>query len=364
MANLNTHMIYIDASRYSNTGKRTGVENYSYSLINELIKKHGEEITLISPRKIKLNVEQIVIPFPRLWTLIRLSWEILRKKEINNLFVPSHVLPIIHPKNSTITIHDVVFKYSPKSYSLASRLYLDWATKYAVKNAKKIIVPSEATKQDLIKFYKAMPEKISVIHLGFKASKKEIGQRETKQVLEKYGLEEKKYFLYIGRLEYKKNTDNLIKAFKAFARNNKDHKLVLVGFPGYGGQKIIDSIPAALDERIILTGYINGPEKEALMQNALCFVFPSRFEGFGLPLLEAMDAGLPIIASDISTTREVAADSALYFDKENHKALETRMHELTDEKNFTDKLLKNHTKNLERFSWEKCASEVYKKIVA
>ena len=78
MANLNNRMIYIDASRYSNTGKRTGVENYSYFLINELIAKHKDEITLITPRKIKLDVQQIVIPFPRLWTLLRLSWKVRR----------------------------------------------------------------------------------------------------------------------------------------------------------------------------------------------------------------------------------------------------------------------------------------------
>ena len=134
-------MIYIDASRYSNTGKRTGVENYSYHLINELVKKSGRHITLISPRRIELDVKQIIIPFPRLWTLIRLSWEILTNRKINNLFVPSHVLPLIHPKKTIITIHDVVFKYSPESFGLFSRLYLNWATKFAVKHADRIITP-------------------------------------------------------------------------------------------------------------------------------------------------------------------------------------------------------------------------------
>jgi len=118
-------MIYIDASRYNNTKKRTGVENYSYYLINELVKSEPENITLISPKKISLDVNQIIIPFPRLWTQIRLSWEVFKNKKINNLFVPSHVLPIIYPKKTTITIHDVAWRRFPKSYGLLSRLYLD-----------------------------------------------------------------------------------------------------------------------------------------------------------------------------------------------------------------------------------------------
>ena len=110
-------MLYIDASRYNNTEKRTGVENYSFFLINELARIAPNDITLISPKKADLNLKQIVIPFPRLWTQIRLSWEIFRNKKIDNLFVPSHVMPIIHPDNTTITIHDVAFRRFPVSMS-------------------------------------------------------------------------------------------------------------------------------------------------------------------------------------------------------------------------------------------------------
>lgn len=348
-------MIYIDASRYSNTEKRTGVENYSYFLINELIKKHPEKITLISPKKVNLKVKQIIIPFRRLWTLIRLSWEIWRNKKIDNLFVPSHVLPLITPKNTTITIHDVVFKYSPKSYSWKSRIYLNWATKFALKHATKIITPSEATKQDLIKFYKADPEKIHVISLGFKSSKLEIRNENLK-------LKNENYFLYIGRIEYKKNTDTLIKAFSEFAKKNKDIKLVLAGFPGHGGKEILNNIPEKLKERIILKGYVSEQEKEDLLQNALCFIFPSRFEGFGIPLLEAMSANLPIIASDIPSSKEVAGESALFFEKENSKALAKLMEQVAKDSELRKKLIQNHQKTLQKYSWGKCAEKIYEVI--
>lgn len=360
MANLIGPMIYIDASRYSNTGKRTGVENYSYYLINELVRKFGEEITLITPRKIELSVRQRIISFPRLWTLIRLSWEIWKDKKIDNLFVPSHVLPLIHPKNSTITIHDVVFKYSPKSYSLFSRIYLNWAAKFAVKHAARIITPSQATKQDLVRFYSADPKKVFVVPLGFTPTKTKSDN--AKKVLKKFSLEPKKYFLSLGRIEYKKNTDTLISAFQKFAEGNSGIKLVLAGFPGHGGHEILKGIPPQLNDRIIRTGYVNDSEKGILLKNALGFIFPSRFEGFGLPLLEAMDAEVPIIASDIPSSREVAGKNAHYFEKENPRELAKLMKKLAKEPEFSIHLKKSYKKTLQEHSWSKCAEGAYKII--
>jgi len=352
-------MIYIDASRYSNTDKRTGVENYSYYLINELFRTHPDDITLISPKKISLPVAQIVIPFSRFWTLIRLSLEVWKNKKIDNLFVPSHVLPIIHPKNSCITIHDVVFKYSPESYSLFSRIYLNWATKFAVKHANNIIVPSEKTREDLIKFYKADKTKIHVIPLGFSANKAHISEDESQKFLHKHKLEKGKYFLCIGRIEYKKNTDNLIKAFMEFAKNNSEIKLVLSGFPGYRGKEMLRGIPADLEERIIRTGYIGETEKNILLKNTLAFIFPSRFEGFGIPLLEAMNAGCPILASDIPTSREIALDNALFFTTEDPDSLVKLMRDITENDDMRVQCTKYHEENLKKYSWSLRASQVY-----
>jgi glycosyltransferase involved in cell wall biosynthesis len=352
-------MIYIDSSRFANTGHKTGVEQYSFFLIRELVKKYNNEVILITPRKINLKVKQIIIPFPRLWTLFRLSWEILQNKKIDNLFVPSHVLPLIHPKNSTITIHDVVFKYSPESYSLPSRIYLNWAAKFAVKHAKNIVVPSEATKKDLIKFYKAKAEKIHVIPLGYKKTPIKLTTGQEEGILKKYKLEKEGYFLYIGRIEIKKNTDNLIKGFEIFAKNNANTKLVLAGFPGYGGEKIIKNIPKNLRNRIILTGYISEIEKEALLKNCLSFIFPSRFEGFGIPLLEAMSAKVPIIASDIPTSREIMKENALFFKKEKATDLAEQMKKISEKPLKEGELKERYEKNLKNYNWDLHSDKIY-----
>ena len=348
-------MIYIDASRYSNTSQKTGVENYSFFLINELLKIAPDDIILISPKKIDLPAKQIIIPFKRLWTQIRLSWKLFLNKKIDNLFVPSHLMPVIHPKNTTITIHDVAFKRFPKSYGRLSRFYLDWGAKYAVKHAKKIIVPSDTTKKDLIDFYKADHKKINVIPLGYK----EVTRTDDKfciSRLKNYGLKPQKYFLFVGRIETKKNVKTLVKAFKKISDDYPHIQLVLAGKTGVGGAEILS---AAKNKNIVVTGYITEADKQALLKNCLCFVFPSVFEGFGIPLLEAMGAGVPIIASKIPTSYEMAKNNALFFKPFEHDTLAHFMKMIITDENLRNTMTAHHADTLKKYSWKNCAKETY-----
>jgi len=354
-------MIYIDASRYNNTAQRTGVENYSYFLINEMVQQFADQITLISPRKIDLPVHQINIPFSRLWTQIRLSWEVFRNKKIDNLFVPSHLMPLIHPKKTIITIHDVAFKRFPDSYSWKSRLYLNWGAKFAVKHAHKIIAPSTITKEDLIHFYKCDPNKVKVIPLGFKKPKFTISNSQS-PIFEKYDLKRGKYFLFVGRIETKKNIKTLIQAFEKFSKEHPNYKLVLAGKPGVGFKEIKSQVTSH-KSNVVFTDYIGETEKNLLMQNAFCFVFPSLFEGFGIPLLEAMSFDLPIIASNIPSSREIAQGNALFFDTLNIDQLVNCMKKLAENKDLRSRLIENHANTLKKFSWQKCAERTIENLI-
>ena len=347
-------LLYIDASRYGNTTQKTGVENYSYHLIRTLAQLAPSEIILIAPGKVDLDVPQITIPFPRLWTQVRLSWEVWQNKAIDNLFVPSHLMPLIHPKRTTITIHDVAFKRFPQSYGLLSRWYLDWGTKFAVKNAWKIIVPSETTKKDLIEFYQADPSKIVVIPLGFESESKPLHPEQSAQVLDRFGLKAKHYFLFLGRIESKKNIQTLIEAFSALSPRCPGIQLALAGKLGVGGESILKLVK---NPDIVVTGYVDEVAKQALLENALCFVFPSLFEGFGIPLLEAMAANLPILASKIPSSWEVAKDNALFFEAEDDEVLAGLMEKVATQEPFRAVMVQNHAKTLERFSWKRCAEE-------
>lgn len=343
-------MIFIDASRYKNIKKRTGVENYSYFLINELLKLDSDNIVLISPNKLKLDVKQINIPFKRLWTQIRLSWEIIKNKKIQNLFIPSHLMPIFYPKNTIITIHDLAFKRYPKSYSFLNRIYLNWGAKFAVKHAKSIICPSKITKNDLIKFYKADKEKIHVIPLGFN----KINKNNKSNILKTYKLQNKKYFLYIGRIEEKKNLKILIEVFNELIKSEKNINLVLAGKIGLNGEKILSNIK---QKNIIHTGYISESDKEELLKNAFAFVFPSLFEGFGLPILEAMQANLPIIASNIPSSIEILKKNALFFNINDKKKLQENIVLLLNNPNLIKKLTQNHSNTLKKYSWKNTAKQ-------
>jgi len=351
-------MIYIDASRYNNTAQRTGVENYSVNLIDELLKKHADEIALITPQKIDLPVNQKVIPFPRLWTHIRLSTFIL-KNRLPNLFVPSHVLPVICPKKSIITIHDVAFKRFPESYAKRSRQYLDWAAKFAAKKASAILTPSVATQQDLMDFYGIEEKRIHITPLGM-SPRVEINKKKTQKIIGNWKLEIGNYFLYLGRLEHKKNTDTLLKAFAQFSEKHPDVPLVLAGFLGRGGQQIVEKMPKSVRNKVVRTDYISEEEKEALMTHALAFIFPSRYEGFGLPILEAMQHNLPIIASNIPSSREILRDNGMFFEVEDSHQLAQQMQALVKHPQKRQLFTKAYPQILEDYSWEKCAEKTWK----
>lgn len=345
-------MLYIDASRYNNTALKTGVENYSWFLISELVRQAPKDITLISPKKIDLPAPQRIIPFPRLWTQVRLSWEILRNKKIVNLFVPSHLMPVIHPKNTTITIHDAAFKRYPESYGRLSRWYLDWGTRFAVRHAKNIIVPSEITKKDLIHFYQADPTKIHVIPLGYEKIISKSEMRNPKCEINE------PYFLFIGRIETKKNIQTLIRAFEIVRQTHPEIKLVLAGKMGRGGEEIIKNYKN--QNCVIGLGYISESDKWTLLKNCLCFVFPSLFEGFGIPLLEAMDAGAPIIASRIPSSLEIAKKNALFFDPQDAEELARQMEKILSDPSLRQKLTARYQETLACYSWKKCAEEILK----
>jgi len=262
-------------------------------------------------------------------------------------------MPVIYPENTTITIHDVAFKRFPESYSRLSRWYLNWGTRFAVKHAKTIIVPSATTKDDLIKYYKADPQKIHVIPLGYKSVKR-TDEKFRASRLKYYSLESKKYFLFIGRVETKKNIQALIKAFQQISKESPNIKLVLAGKTGVGGDEILKS---AKNEKIVATGYITDADKEALLKNCLCFVFPSLFEGFGLPLLEAMDTNVPIIASKIPTSYEIAKQNALFFKPFDVDALAHFMKIVITDEDMRKKMTSNHAETLKKYSWKKCGKE-------
>ncbi len=337
------------------TRPRTGVEEYTYQLIKHLAmleeaKKH-RFVLYTDPRvggniplKDNFEIKELNWGFPG-WTQVRLASEMVANKP-DLLLIPVHVLPLIHPRNSVVVLHGLEFEYHPECYPKKHAKYLRWITKYALKNANKVIAVSENTKEDLIELYDGDPDRIHVVHHGIGNPKK---------------AEEKKddpYILYLGRLETKKNIQGIVRSFELLKKKYQvPHKLILAGSKGHG----YDSIHLCND--VVEKGYVSEKEKWQLLKNAEMFVFPTFYEGFGMPILEAQISGCPVITSDISSMPEVAGEGAVLVEPRNTLEICDRMYQVIEDREFRKRLINDGFKNAKKFSWQKCAEETFKILI-
>lgn len=354
-------IIGIDASRANKT-QRTGTEWYSYFVIEELKKLRGDimcQFILYSREplrgdlaKLPPNFESRVLAWPPkfLWTQIRLSWEMLIHPP-DVLFVPAHTLPILGRAKRVVTIHDVGFRVYPELYSWIDILYHRFSVWFASRFAAKIICVSEFTKSELIKYYNTDPKKISAIPLGI--SLPLTPGRGASEASDS----EKSQLFYIGRLEKKKNILGMLKALKIAQRMFSNFRLVLAGSPGHGFGEIKNYIAAnRLDDSVTIKGYITEEEKSRLYRDSLAFVFPTFYEGFGLPILEAQAYGCPVITSKLGATAEVAGNSALLVDPNNPEDTAQAILALRDA-DFRRGVIEKGVANCKKYSWENTAVE-------
>ncbi|MBE9471462.1 MAG: glycosyltransferase family 4 protein, partial [Chloroflexi bacterium] len=226
-------LIGIDASR-AVSARPTGTEIYSQRLIEALL-------ALDSPHRFRLYLRSTppagafpgadlrVIPFPRLWTHLRLSWEMTRRPP-DALFVPSHVLPLAHPRASLVTVHDLGYLHFPETHPWQQRLYLDLSTRWNARTAAHLLADSQATKADLVTRYNTPPEKITVVYPGRDETLAPVRNPATIEAVKaRYGITGD-YFLYLGTLQPRKNLSRLI---TAFATLEPGTVLVLAGKRGW-----------------------------------------------------------------------------------------------------------------------------------
>lgn len=346
--------IGIDASRYSHE-QATGVENYSRQIIDAIKRNISDDDELVLYTRENLKAK-------RLWTLRALTKE-MKKNPPDVLFVPSHVLPLRLPERSVITIHDVAFMHLKEVYSFFQYHYLKWSTKYAVKHADKIIVPSKATQDDLEDYFKCPKEKIVVVPHGFTPPS---GLKDLKfadvDFCEHFGVTENtKYFLFVGRLESKKNLERLVEAFAKFSEKHSDYKLLLAGKRGVGFQDITKKIAdLKLADKVVIPGYIDDNEKALLFKHCVAFTFPSLYEGFGLPLLEAFYYGKPVLCSDFSALPEVAGKACYLVDPEDTNAIAAGLEKLASDPEYVEALVAEGKNRLGEYSWETSAKQTLK----
>jgi glycosyltransferase involved in cell wall biosynthesis len=370
-------LIGIDASR-ATLARRTGTENYALHLIRGLLALgQGHHFRLYfnqapAPGLLPTSAEQRIMPFPRLWTHARLSSEMLAQPP-DVLFVPSHVLPLVHPPRSVVTVHDLGFLYYPDAHTLFQNLYLRWSTRYNARSAAgkvgHVLADSQATRQDLIRHYGIPRERITVVYPGWDESLAPVGDPDLQAgVRARYGLGER-YLLYVGTLHPRKNLVRLIEAFAQLCasppatpeggkRSGTDLRLVLAGKRGWLYDDILARVRRlGLTDRVLLTGYVPDSDLAALLSGAQAFVFPSLYEGFGFPVLEAMACGTPVVCSTASSLPEVAGDAAVMVDPLDPEALAAALYRIVEEPGLRRDLRKRGFRQVRRFSWRRCAEE-------
>lgn len=401
-------VIAIDASR-ANLRRKTGTEWYSFYLIKNLARLDHENqyiLYLNNPPAVELievvkdnpnfKFKYLKWPFLSFWTLGRLSLEMLWHRP-DILFIPAHTMPLFYPRRTVNTIHDIAFvrernlyrsanvktegTISRKIIELMVRIftlgkyhsqsldYLYWSTDFALRRARKIITVSQFTKQEILDVYpKTKPDKVAVVHNGYNDDlyRQIKDEARIKEVIAKYGLEAP-YFLYVGRIEKKKNIPALIEALALLRENypTVKEKMVLIGDASFGYDEVKYVIEEFdLNQCVIMPGWVDEADMPYIFNGASAFIFPSKHEGFGIPILQAMACGLPTAVSDIPVFKEVAQEAVLYFDHNDRKSIADAMARLSQEADLRADLKNRGLAWVKNFSWEKCARETLREILS
>jgi glycosyltransferase involved in cell wall biosynthesis len=361
----------IDASR-ALLRQRTGTEHYSASLLAALAdipEARGMRVTLYSNlpgdearERIDFSLppawEIRAIPFPRFWTHARLSLEMMTRPP-RTLFVPSHVVPLIHPRRSVVTVHDLGYLHYPEAHTRFSRLYLDLSTRFSARSSRRVIAISEATKRDLVHHYRVPPRKVSVIYHGRDPIFTPVADERTlEETAAKYGIAQP-YCLHVGTLQPRKNLGTLVEAWSLLrARMEQPPQLLLAGRRGWLYGPLLASIrEQGLEDYIRFADYVGRDDLPALYSGALALTFPSLYEGFGLPPLEAMSCGTTVLASTASSIPEVVGDAALLLDPRDPDAWASAVELLLGNQAMRSELSQRGLARASQFTWERCAHQ-------
>jgi len=365
--------------------ENSGLANYTINLlINLLAVSPTEEYYLFSPRQEKhlllndfLSNDLIgdrcheVLSWPitlrsgsLVSQLLKVFWEKLylthelNQHQVDLLHDPSFSLPFNYHKPKILTIHDLSFLRFPAAFTARTYLYHKFFLGKVVNMADSIIAVSESVKRDILEFYKKQENKIKVIYEGvnelyLKPDDCGIFQEKVNKLVNS-----KPYILSVSAMNPRKNIPNIIRAFSALSSKHKDLQLVLVGRKAWGCGEIDKTVnELSLGDRIIFTGYIDDNMLKCLYKSALVFLYPSLYEGFGLPLLEAMACGAPVITSNISSMPEIVGQAGIFVDPHSYDQIADAIDSVAVNGAMRKELILLGKERVKCFSWRKAAEQ-------
>ncbi len=363
----------IDARIFS--PKFTGIGRYTHELIKEfLLLKPEWKFTLflnseqydtflseIKKNSLYGNINiQLFVANEKMYSLAEQTTFLqkLNKIDADLFWFPHFNVPYFFNKKFVVTVHDLTLSKFPgkKMNSFLHRFVYFKILRHALQKSKHILTVSKNTKKDIIEDEKILENKITIAH---NAVGKEFFEYKNNNLNKDFN----KYFLYTGQHREHKNVITLVKAFHIFLKNNSKYKLILTGKPNPLYPDVSNYIKSNnLEENIILVGLVSEEKLLSLYQNAKAYIFPSLYEGFGIPPLEAMAMNTPVIASNSSCIPEICEDAAIYFDPYNQDELAKKMQNLVNNKSLEKNLITLGKKQVKKYSWKKSAEIIIKKF--
>ncbi len=372
--------IGIDARMYrSSTG---GIGVYSQNLLKNLAKidKKNQYYIFLGKEDLEefdikaKNFKTIKVNIPHYWFREQLIFpKILEKYNLDLVHFLNFNHPILYKGKFVTTVHDLTMVKAPSGksqLSLFKRPFYKWVLKDAVISSKLINTISQQSKEDITKYFGVDKEKVKITHLSIdKERYKPVETKEGLRALDKYGIK-KPYLLFVSQLRPHKGISYLLEAFRILKKEYRQDEvsLVLVGKDSGQFPKLTKKINRALKrDDVVAPGFVENRDMAALYSLANVFVFPSLYEGFGLPPLEAMSCGTPVAASDRSCIPEVLGKAPLYFDPQDPAQMASIINTLLINQKLADKLRKRGFKRVDKYSWQKTAREtleIYKQAVS
>jgi len=352
----------------------TGIGRYTLELLEEMVDL-GHEWILYSHRPIingdwsRVNVKTQTMnlhvrPFSTFWSQIILPF-LLLKDSVDVFWAPGQRLPLFKPKKVSyvVTIHDVVWRHTPDTMRRFNRLFDSWLIPRAVKLSDAVIASSKSTANDLVAEIKDVKNKIFVIHLGVSSLEKLVSDKYVN-----YFNINGPYILFVGTLEPRKNLRRFLEAYSMIGEEIRNQNtLVIVGGAGWGSDNVLDIIKELnIEKFVIVLGYVSDEQLCYLYKSAKVFVMPSLYEGFGLPLVEAMSFGIPVLTSNVSSMPEITDDAALLINPTDIKSIKIGLKEILTNSRMRDEMCIKGRFRAKAFTWTNVAKQtldVFKQAV-